>query len=164
MIRADDVTGYLVGTRILLIDDSAPFQQLTAAMLKKKGIGSMAIASDLSEGMHYLNYYNDQAVSPEFDLVLMDVNLPDGNGIRGCEFVSMHAATHNIPVIVMSGRTDPDTIQQAFSAGASDYLTKPLSSALLGVRLGTLLKLKAVDCLLHKYEVSSALRKMPSLR
>lgn len=146
-VDIDEVGGYLVGARILLIDDSRPFQRLAAAMLKRMGADSLVIASNLSEGMHHLNFSDSPALSPSFDLVLMDINLPDGNGIQGCEFISKHATTHNIPVVVVSGTYDPAAIQRAFAAGAIDYLQKPLTYSLLKSRLGTLLKLKTIDYL-----------------
>lgn len=75
----------------------------------------------------------------------MDVNLPDGDGMQGCEFVSCHAASHNIPVIVITGTGDPETIRHAFEAGASEFMQKPLVADLLKVRMGMLLKLHAFD-------------------
>jgi len=144
MLLVDDVKKYFAGTRILLIDDSEPFQKLTTLMLEKLGVETVIIASTLAEGMTHLQLTNPDE-TPEIDLILMDLNLPDGNGMLGCEFVSKHALTHQIPVVVISGNHELSTIRLVLNNGASDYLQKPLVTELLGLRLGLLLKLKHMD-------------------
>jgi len=145
MLPINDVSQYLTGSRILLIDDSAPFARLTSIMLNKCGVACVVVASTLADGMHLMHYNQaEQPDLPEFDLVLMDVNLPDGNGMQGCKFISSHAASYDIPVVVITGAIDPIIINEAFEAGASDYLQKPLIPGLLKMRLGSLLKLKAM--------------------
>lgn len=144
MLPIEKMSDALVGCRVLLIDDSKSFLRLTAAMLKKTGVASVTMACSLAEGMSLLNYHNpDKFAAPDFDIVLMDVNLPDGNGIEGCHFISSHANTFNIPVVVISGTSYALTINEAFEAGASDFLQKPLAAALLKNRLGMLMTLKA---------------------
>jgi DNA-binding response OmpR family regulator len=96
--------------------------------------------------MHKMHYFHDaKSAAPEFDLVIMDIHLPDGNGLEGCKFISSHAATFNIPVIVISGASRASVINQAFEAGASDYLQKPLVASLLKMRLAVLLKLRNIE-------------------
>ena len=77
----------------------------------------------------------------------MDINLQGDDGIRGCEFIARHPATRDIPLVVATGLTGRGIINDAFSAGASDFLQKPVPGELLTVRLGMLLKLRAVDSL-----------------
>ena len=142
MLPMEKMSAALIGSRILLIDDSVSFRRLTAAALGKLGVASVTQAGSLAEGMCKMNYLcPDKFGAPEFDLVLMDINLPDGNGIEGCEFISSHANTYNIPVVVMSGTSYAVTINQAFQAGASDFLQKPLLRSILGTRLGMLMAL-----------------------
>lgn len=146
MLPINDDLYYLKGARILLIDDSKSFQSLTAAMLNKAGVASVTVADTLAEGMHLMNYIPDaRSLAPEFDLVLMDIDLPDGNGIEGCRFISSHAATYNILVVVVSGASEPSTIKNAIKAGARDYLIKPLVAELLTIRLELLLKLRSLE-------------------
>ena len=144
MLPMEKMLDALLGSRILLIDDSLSFRQLTAAVLRKLGVASVTQAGSLAEGMRKMNYLcPDIYDAPEFDLVLMDINLPDGNGIEGCEFISGHANTYNIPVVVMSGTSYALTINEAFQAGASDFLQKPLVRSILSTRLGMLMALKS---------------------
>jgi len=143
MLPMQKMADALIGSRILLIDDSESFRRLTAAILNKFGVASVTMAGSLAEGMRKMNYLcQDKHGAPEFDLVLMDINLPDGNGIEACQFISSHAYTYDIPLIVMSGTSYAVTINQAFEAGASDFLQKPLTGSILATRLGMLMAIK----------------------
>jgi len=144
MSLAEDATKYLAGKHILLIDDSEPFQKLTTAMLKKMGVESISVASTLAEGMNQL-HLNSTSSSPDIELILMDLNLPDGSGMLGCEFISKHVLTSQIPIVVVSGNDHLNTISLVLQSGASDYLHKPLQGDLLGLRLGLLLKLQEMN-------------------
>ncbi len=146
MLPINDISYYLKNARVLLIDDSEPFQRLTSAILKKAGVASVTSVATLAEGMHEMNYMSAATSAvPEFDLVIMDINLPDGNGIEGCKFISSHVASFNIPVMVISGDFKAQTVNDAFQAGASDYLQKPLVAELLKMRIGSLLKLRSME-------------------
>lgn len=141
MKDCEETYQYLKSIRVLLIDDSLPFQELTSAMLKKCGVRSVCFASTLVEGLRKLNYSSSEGCnSSTYDLVLLDVNLPDGNGIHGCDFVTHHAATLNIPVVVISGAYVPLVIEAAFRSGASDFLQKPFVTSLLKRRLASVLE------------------------
>ena len=146
MLSMKKVSDALVGSHILLIDDTVSFQRLTEALLNSFGVGSVTMASGLTEGMHKMNYLGpDKFAEPKIDLILMDINLPDGNGIDACEYLSSYASTYNIPVVVVSGSSDTVTINKAFDAGASDFLQKPLARSLLQTRLGMLIALKSLE-------------------
>lgn len=148
MLPIHGFTLYLKGARILLIDDSEPFQRLTTEMLKKSGVASVTAASTLTDGMRFMHYNcNNYMDTPQFDLIMMDINLPDGNGMEGCQFITVHAASYDIPVVVISGTSSAEIIHNVFKAGASDYLQKPLVADLLKARLGMLLKLRTVNYL-----------------
>lgn len=144
MLPMQKMSDALTDSRILLIDDSVSFRRLTATMLDKFGVESVSQAGNLAEGMRELNYFcPDKFVATDFDLILMDINLPDGNGIEACRFISSHATTYNIPVVVMSGTSYAVTINEAFEAGASDFLQKPLTGSILANRLGMLMTIKS---------------------
>ena len=146
MLLMKKVSDALVGSRILLIDDSVSFQQLTEALLNSFGVASVTMAGSLAEGMHKMNYLGPKKfAAPKIDLILMDIKLPDGNGIEACEYLSSYASNYNIPVVVVSGNSDTVTINKAFEAGASDYLQKPLARPLLQARLGMLMALKSLE-------------------
>ena len=132
----DDLDCQLKSANILIIDDSVSFQNLTNEMLKKIGVNSVDFASSLSEGLKKLNYTssNQSEVVP-YDMVLLDVNLPDGNGVSGCNFVTHHVGTLDIPVIIISGVYNPIIVEEVFRLGACDFIQKPFVSTLLKKRL-----------------------------
>ena len=146
MLSMKKISADLVGCRILLIDDQESFLQITRATLMSFGAASVNTAGSLTEGMYKMNYLGaNKTCSPDIDLILMDINLLDGNGIDACEYLSGYASGYNIPVVIVSGTSDPVTIDKALEAGASDYLQKPLARNLLGTRLGMLMALRARD-------------------
>ncbi len=131
-----DLNSPLKSANILIIDDSIPFQNLTNEMLLKFGVNSVEFASSLSEGLKKLNYTSsDRSSFKTYDMVLLDINLPDGNGINGCNFVTHHVNTLNIPVIIISGVYSPLIVAEVFRLGASDFIQKPFVSELLKKRL-----------------------------
>jgi len=131
-----DLDNPLKKANILIIDDSVPFQNLTNEMLLKFGVNSVEFASSLSEGLKKLNYTSlDRSGFKGYDMVLLDINLPDGNGVTGCNFVTHHVNTLNVPVVIISGVYNPLIVEEVFRLGASDFIQKPFVSALLKKRL-----------------------------
>lgn len=74
------------------------------------------------------------------DLVLLDMMMPEKDGIQACREIREHTPTQNIPIVLLTARADEDTKLAALSAGASDFLAKPFSSTELHVRLKNLLE------------------------
>lgn len=66
------------------------------------------------------------------DAILMDIDLPDANGIEVCKTLTDDLETSDIPVVILSGSTDEDVVRQTRSAGSSFFMRKPFDpSALL---------------------------------
>lgn len=61
------------------------------------------------------------------DLVLLDVVLPDGNGLVLCRQLKSNPATTQVPIVIVSGRSVPAMYEEAAAAGASCVLSKPFS-------------------------------------
>ena len=71
---------------------------------------------------------------PTPDLILMDVMLPDINGIKIVERIRQHKVIGDIPIVMVSGRAELADVMRGFEAGADGYLTKPATrAALIGV-------------------------------
>lgn len=63
-----------------------------------------------------------------FDLIILDIVMPDINGLEVCQKLKKYPVTRDIPIIFLTADTkDPKTIQKAFQAGGSDYIPKPFS-------------------------------------
>jgi two-component system OmpR family response regulator len=60
------------------------------------------------------------------DLIILDVMMPGMDGIELCRRIRAAAETRETPVLILSARGDPEAVEQGMSAGADDYLSKPI--------------------------------------
>jgi putative two-component system response regulator len=77
------------------------------------------------------------------DLILLDVVMPEMDGYTVCRQLKSHPRTADIPVIFLTAKNEVEDEQQGFSLGAADYITKPISAAIMLARVKTHLALKA---------------------
>ena len=73
-----------------------------------------------------------------FDLVLLDVNLPDGSGLSLCS--EIRATGSRLPVLFLTAKTDEDSVVAGFTAGANDYVRKPFGHRELLARIKSILR------------------------
>jgi len=92
------------------------------------------------------------------DLVLLDIGLPDGDGLALCSELRSHDATRHIPVMFLSARQSVDTKVTAFGLGADDYVEKPFDPHELRARVSA--RLRRV----RSFERDGALRVLGPLR
>ena len=78
----------------------------------------------------------------KISLILLDIVMPDMNGIEACKQIKAQASTKDIPIIFTTSQTDEDSISEAYEAGANDYVCKPLKRRDVIARVNTQLKLK----------------------
>jgi DNA-binding response OmpR family regulator len=74
-----------------------------------------------------------------FDLVLLDVMLPDIGGHEIARRLAANAKTHSLPVVFLSARSDRDDLRVAYDLGAADYITKPFDPVALAARVNEVL-------------------------
>lgn len=103
--------------RILVIEDEARIQSFLARGLEAEGYAVVA-AGDGREGL-------ELATRGRFDLVVLDLLLPGLNGLQVLR--ELHSSRPDMPVVVLSARTDLPTKLRGFELGASDYVPKPFS-------------------------------------
>ena len=75
------------------------------------------------------------------DLILLDIQMPEMDGLEVCKRLKEDMETNEIPVIFMTARTDVESIKEAFEVGAADYITKPIKQFEIIARVKTQLKL-----------------------
>ncbi|MFW5801681.1 MAG: response regulator [Spirochaeta sp.] len=75
-----------------------------------------------------------------FDLILMDIMMPEMDGITLTEKIKSHAAYFDVPIIFLTAKVDKQTMRQAFEARGSDFITKPFWGVELQLRVGVQLK------------------------
>ncbi len=76
------------------------------------------------------------------DLILMDIMMPDINGIEAVRIIKKYESLCDIPIVMVSAQDDEEKIQEAFNAGATDYISKPIKKLELHARVRSVLKLK----------------------
>ncbi len=78
---------------------------------------------------------------PRPDLILLDIDMPEVSGFEVCMALKAELITADIPIIFLTGRTDPKDQAEGFEVGAVDYIAKPINAAVLKVRVRTHLAL-----------------------
>ena len=119
--------------RLLIVDDVPKNIQVAANMLQSSGY-QMAFAQDGPTALA-------QTEVNRFDLILLDIMMPDMDGFEVCRRIKMNPANREIPIIFLTAKHDPESIVQGFQLGAMDYLTKPFNGAELQARVKTHLEL-----------------------
>lgn len=110
--------------RVLVVDDDADIRNALAMRLSQQGY-EVSVAETGRDGLRI-------ARSQPTDLVILDVLLPDTNGMQVCQELTEDSATCCIPVIILSAMTDADIVRKARSAGSCYFVRKPYDpSALL---------------------------------
>ena len=125
---------------ILIVEDDTILREGLVTALQNDTL-SVHAAGDLSSARHILR-------ERTFDLLLIDVNLPDGNGIDLCREVT---AVQDVPVIFLTVRDAEIDEVTAFRAGACDYIKKPFSLTILQERIAAALRKRSPN---HIYEDS----------
>jgi diguanylate cyclase (GGDEF)-like protein len=124
---------------VLIVDDSRDQQLLVQAILKRAGFDSVLLAGSAEEALHLL----ERAGPRPIDLVLLDLRLPGMDGIKACRRIRRCAAGIDLPVIVVTADESDECLETAFSAGATDYIQKPVRGAELVARVRAALRLQA---------------------
>jgi CheY-like chemotaxis protein len=111
-------------TRILVIDDSPTIRKVVRAILERRGYETV----DAADGQLGLDALSDEA---RFDVVLLDFVMPKMNGYQFCRAVRSEERFRNLPVILMSAKSDKIREQFVLQTGAVDAITKPFDSQAL---------------------------------
>ncbi len=102
--------------RALVIDDDPTIRVLVTKLLEEGGFA--VDTADTTESGRVLAMVND------YDAIILDLSLPDGNGIPLVQ--ALRRKSRDTPVLVLTGNTDKAAVVMALDAGADDYLTKPI--------------------------------------
>ncbi len=138
--------------RILMVDDDAGARRLTRATLNKAGFEVIEAAN----GALALEQLR-QALP---DLVLMDVSMPVMDGFDACAALRALPGGQRVPVTMITGLDDTQSIERAFEVGATDFITKPINWSVLPHRVRYMLRASvAINTLeQHQRRLSNAQR------
>jgi len=114
--------------RVLVVDDDPEIVTFLATLLELEGIESQ-VATSAAAAMAML----DRGGSPQ--LVLLDIAMPDRDGLDLCRALKKDPRTRNVPVFVVSARPGKDIVERALAAGAEEFIRKPFENHELIARI-----------------------------
>ncbi len=133
---------------ILIVDDVPKNIQLLGSILKEEAY-ELEFATSGKEALDWLE-------SRPFDLVLLDIMMPEMDGFEVCRRIKENPATREVSVIFLTAKADFQSIIQGFETGAVDYITKPYNRKELLVRVKTHLTMQQQR---KQLEITSAFEK-----
>lgn len=119
--------------RILTIDDEKELTDIVTELLKRDHYAQVDIAGSCSEAKEKLQ-------KQHYDLILLDVMLPDGNGFEFYAQMKETGCLYDAPVIFLSARDEDTARLKGLGLGADDYITKPFLPKELLLRIGAVLR------------------------
>jgi diguanylate cyclase (GGDEF)-like protein len=126
---------------ILIVDDSEDQLLVLKSILSSEGYKKIHLVKSADQAFEILGLKNSYK-KENIDLILMDINMPDVNGIEACEEIKKHEELRDIPIIMITAHREENHLQSAFHAGAMDYINKPINKTELLARVHSALKLK----------------------
>ena len=106
--------------RLLIVDDSKLMRDMVAACLRPLGSVAFEYAGTGLEAIERLALAG-------FDLVVLDLNMPDVGGVEVIEFVRSQDHLRTLPILIVTTRGDDESRQRVLDAGASSFLAKPFA-------------------------------------
>ncbi len=127
---------------LLIVDDSEDSRLLIHTILKKAGYTNLYMAESAREAFIYLGMGSSDYITVPVDVILMDIVMPEMEGIEALKKIKMEPELTDLPVIMITALSDDFNLQTAFEHGAIDYITKPINKVRLLGRIRSVLKLK----------------------
>jgi phosphoserine phosphatase RsbU/P len=127
---------------IVIIDDSSEERHLLRTILERAGYGPLVTGNSGQEALEHLGLAGPRAAGCDADVVLMDLMMPEIDGLEVCRRIRAAEHFEHLPIIVITAKTDAADLQAAYTAGATDFLRKPVMAVELVARVSTALSLK----------------------
>ena len=122
---------------LLVVDDDEGNRYMLARRLEREGYTNLTMANDGRQALELLQ-------SQRFDLVLLDIMMPELNGYQVLEHLKASPELRHVPVIMISAIDEIASVVRCIELGAEDYLPKPFDATLLRARVGASLEKKAL--------------------
>ena len=110
--------------RLLIVDDSKLMRDMVAACLRPLGAVTFEFAGTGLEAIERLSLAG-------FDLVVLDLNMPDVGGVEVVEFVRSQDRLRTLPILIVTTRGDDESRARLLEAGASGFLAKPFAPEMI---------------------------------
>jgi CheY-like chemotaxis protein len=127
---------------ILIVDDFEEQRELLAVTLQQAGYRSIVFSDSAADALKRLGLGHSATPSDHVDIVLLDLLMPDMDGLEACRRIRADERLEHLPVIVVTAKTEPSDIKAAYNAGATDYIRKPVIPAELVARVSMAMSLK----------------------
>ncbi len=114
--------------KILLIEDEAEIRELIKLALEAAGYTTIYEADNGEDGLGL-------ARSRQPDLILLDLMLPGMDGLTVCRKLKIAEETRNIPIVILSAKSEESDVVLGLEMGAGDYITKPFNRKILAARV-----------------------------
>ncbi|HOL35124.1 MAG TPA: response regulator transcription factor [bacterium] len=125
------------GKTVYIVEDEQDISGLVALHLRKSGF----IAIEFQSSQNFFNFLKNQIP----DLVILDLMLPDADGLEICKYLKASPDYQSIPVIILTARSDESDKILGLELGADDYVTKPFSPRELVARVKSVLRRHSVE-------------------
>ena len=126
---------------ILIIEDDKILNRGVAFALQKEGYETLA-AYNKEEGKQLI-------LNNEIDLLLLDINLPDGNGLDLCKEIRSNV---EFPIVFFTANDTEEDMVKGFEVGCDDYIAKPFSVELLKYKINAILKRNTINKKIYEYK------------
>jgi diguanylate cyclase (GGDEF)-like protein len=127
-------------THILIVEDEADQRLFLHEALTHAGFGPLYEAASGSDALKLLSQLAEQ--QQPLDLILMDIMLPDMDGVEACRRIKQDRRFSDIPVVFVTAQRELSWLNSALDAGGIEYLKKPINPLELAPRINAFLRLK----------------------
>jgi len=140
---------------ILIVDDNREACNSLRSFLIKAGYADVRTAHTGVEALELLAQWATSTEKTPTDVILLDVEMPGLDGLETCRRIKAMAHSRDIPVLIVTGTPEEQAVELAFSAGACDYINKPIHvpELLARVRLALNLKREMDNCRAREREL-----------
>jgi len=127
---------------ILVVDDSLATRSVLQMILEDAGYQKILLVESANEAFQCLGLAHSIAPAGDIEVVLMDIKMPDMDGVEACRRIKADSRYQDLPIVMVTALTEAGYLQSAFAAGAADYVTKPIERLELLTRMRSTVKLK----------------------
>ena len=124
--------------KILIVDDEAEICELIQMTLEMNGFSQIRIVKDGKSAINAAEFWLP-------DIILLDLMLPEIDGLSVCKILKNNPMTANIPIIIITAKSTPTDIVVGLELGANDYVTKPFNNQVLLARIRNQLRQTTVE-------------------
>jgi len=128
--------------KIVIVDDNKTNLMIVEKILQMAGYKRLVLLSSAKELYEYLQLDTPNPGEVDIDLVLMDLMMPEIDGIAACRKILSTERFQDLPIIFVTAMGDSNKMAEAMDAGALDYVMKPINKVELLARIRSVLRLK----------------------